>query len=444
MKDKLLKNWGFKILALLLGIVIWFFVANVEDYSVSKTITGIPVSLLNQEAITDQNKVFEVTQGETVSIDIKGRRSIVESLTADDFFASADLSELSITNAVQVSVEANSIEVRREVAITIDDGVLVVAIEDRGEEKLPITVVTKGSPQDGYAVINTTTNPTMITVAGAASTIKKIASVQAEIDVDQATDNQSVQSQLRLLDYYGEEINQDKLELSNSSVRVRAYIQKTKEVAITVAATGDVAEGYAVAGEPEFDLNSVTIAGSEDDLKSMNAINIDDIDLTDRDATYTTTVDLTDYLPSGITLVGQNKSLEITIPIEKLVEKTLVLRPANIEIVGKQDGFEYKLPTVDNDFSITIVGLAKDVDRITAADFGAAIDVSELESEGSYNIRMQLKELDNIEYAEDVTNLLAKLTIEKAESSEEQDEADNTTEESSSTATTEFSATTAE
>lgn len=415
MKDKLLKNWGFKILALLLGFIVWFFVANIEDYSVTKTITGVPVTLLNQEAITDQNKVFEITQGGTVSINVRGRRSIVEELTADDFLATADLSELSITNAVQVSVEAHSVEVRREVDITVDDGVLVVAIEDRGEEKIPVTIVTKGNPQDGYAVINTTANPNAITVTGAAGTIKKIASIQVEIDVDQAIDNQSVQSSLRLLDYYGEEINQDKLELSNSSARVRAYIQKTKEVPIVVSILGEPAEGYAVAGDPEYDLSTVMIAGSEADLKNVNSIQINDIDVTDSSSTYVTTVDISDYLPSGITMIDQNRTVEITIPIEQLVEKTLVLRPANIEIVGKQEGFDYRLPTVDNDFSVTIIGLSADVNEITAADFGAVIDVSNLNAAGSYNIPLKLKTLANVEYSGDVTDLMARLTMEEIE-----------------------------
>lgn len=443
MKEKLLKNWGFKILALLLGFVIWFLVANVEDYSISKTITGIPVTLLNQEAITDQNKVFEVTQGETVNITVQGRRSIVEGLTADDFNATADLSELSITNAVQVAVEAHSVEIRREVAVTVNDGMLMVAIEDSGEEKFPITVATKGTPQEGYAVISTSSSPTTITVTGAASLIKKITNVQAEVDVDEGNGNISVQSKIKLIDSYGEEIDASKLQLSAEVVRARAYIQKTKEVPIVVTAEGEPAEGYGIAGDPQYDTETILVAGTETNLRNLSSILIDDIDVTDRDEDLHTTVNIGDYLPSGITIIDPIKTIDITIPIEKLVEKTITLRPANIEVVGKQDDYDYKLPVAENEFEITVVGLSKDVENMTAADLEAYIDVSELKSEGAYNIRLQLKELSDVNYVEDVTDLRVALTIEEKATTEEEDSS-STTESSSTTVSSSSTSTTAE
>ncbi len=49
MKEKLLKNWGLKIMAVLISFLVWFLVANIEDYSVTKTITGIPVSIMKRQ-----------------------------------------------------------------------------------------------------------------------------------------------------------------------------------------------------------------------------------------------------------------------------------------------------------------------------------------------------------------------------------------------------------
>ena len=149
MKEKILKNWGLKLMAVLLAFLVWFLVANIEDYTVTKTITGIPVEILNENAITDQDMVYDIVQGKTVDVKVEGRRSVVEKLTAEDFTASADLSELSITNSVQIAVDATSSAVRKEVAISIVDSMMKVAIEERGEKKLPISVVTSGQTQEG-------------------------------------------------------------------------------------------------------------------------------------------------------------------------------------------------------------------------------------------------------------------------------------------------------
>ena len=75
MKEKLLKNWGLKIMAVLIAFLVWFLVANIEDYTITKTITGIPVELLNEDAITGQDMVYEIEQGKTVDVKVDGRRS---------------------------------------------------------------------------------------------------------------------------------------------------------------------------------------------------------------------------------------------------------------------------------------------------------------------------------------------------------------------------------
>ena len=437
MKETILRNWGFKILALLLGFVLWFLVANIEDYSVTKTITGIPVELLNTEAITTQGKVFEIEQGDTIDIKVVGRRSVVEDLTADDFQATADLSELSITNSVQISVDAVSASVRREVDISIADSMMKVAIEDRSEEKLPITVVTNGTPQDGYAVVATSTTPNVVTLSGAAGTVKKVVSAQVEVDVDGMNEDVSARSTITLLDAYGEVIQSDKIQINRSSVTVYVDIKKTKEVPIEVAVTGDVADGYAIAGEVEYSPSTVLIAGEEADLRPVRSIQIDDIDVEGRDADYTLTVDIDNYLPTGIVILDGTNDIDITVHIEPLIERTLTIRSSNITIDGKQDGFSYTLPTDENQIEITLRGLTRDIESLSVTDLEPVIDVSELGSEGTYRRTITCKTPDGVTLSGTLT---AVVVLEEKPSSTESSSGD-TTEEAGSSASTETTTT---
>ena len=121
MKDKLFSNWGLKLLSLILGFIVWVTVLNVDDYSTTRQIKDIPVTLINTDAITDKNQLYDIVSGETVDIIIKGRRSVVNSLGASDFTAVADMSKLSITNAVNITVTANSPSVNNNISITIVD-----------------------------------------------------------------------------------------------------------------------------------------------------------------------------------------------------------------------------------------------------------------------------------------------------------------------------------
>ncbi len=412
MKEKILKNWGFKILALLLGFLLWFLVANIEDYSITKTITGIPVELLNEDAIIEQGMVYEIEQGETVDIKVEGRRSVVEGLTVDDFAASADLSELSITNSVQISVDAVNAVVRREVDITIVDSMMKVAIEDSGEQKLPITVVTTGNTQEGYAVVSTAATPNMVTITGAASTVKRVAEVKAEVDVEGMNTEISTRSNLILLDSDGEVIESDKIKTNISIATVRVVIRKTKEVPVEINTTGTVANGYGIAGEIEYQPTTVLIAGDEADLRGISAIQIDDIDVTDMNSDYETTVNIENYLPDGIVVADRTQNIAIKIKIEKLVEKTLTIHASNLSLTGKSDDFTYTLPNEDNQFEITVVGLKADVDALSVADFEPTVDVSGLQSEGTHRVAIQMKSLNHLQYSSDFT---ATVTVKKVD-----------------------------
>ena len=412
MKEKILKNWGLKLMAVLLAFLVWFLVANIEDYTVTKTITGIPVEILNENAITDQDMVYDIVQGKTVDVKVEGRRSVVEKLTAEDFTASADLSELSITNSVQIAVDATSSAVRKEVAISIVDSMMKVAIEERGEKKLPISVVTSGQTQEGYAVVSTAATPNMVTVSGAASLVKDVKTVQVAIDVEGLNTSITTSGELVLLDADGEKVDPEKLSF-----------QKTKEVPSKVTPVGTVAEGYSISGDIEYQPTTILIAGDAADLRNVNEINIGDIDVTDKNANYEVTVDIEDYLPTGIVVADQTQDIAIKINIEKLIEKKFTIKSSDIRFINKVDGLNYKIAEDETAIELTVVGLKQDLDALTISQIMPEIDVTDMINEGTYTAPLILKELDGFQYQNTLT-----VTVEVTKKEETEETTAGTTE----------------
>ena len=83
----LFNHIGLKILSLVLAVLLWGIVMNLADYSMTKTIRNIDVTQTNGSAIENMGKVYNVQDGETVDIVVKGPRSVVDPLTAEDFTA---------------------------------------------------------------------------------------------------------------------------------------------------------------------------------------------------------------------------------------------------------------------------------------------------------------------------------------------------------------------
>lgn len=431
MKEKLLKNWGLKIMAVLISFLVWFLVANIEDYSVTKTITGIPVSILNEEAITNQDMVYEIVQGKTVDIKIEGRRSIIEKLTADDFMASADLSELSITNSVQITVDAVSASIRKEISISVVDSMMKVDIEERGEQKLPISVVTVGETQQGYAVVSAAATPNMVTITGAASKVEDIKTVRVEVDVEGLNTSISTRGKLILLDADGEVVETDKIVTNYTTVSVKVSIQKTKEVPIIIEPVGEVADGYSIAGNIEYQPTTVLIAGDEENLRTVKEIVINDIDVTDADKNVEATVDINNYLPEDIVVADKTQEVAVKINIEKLIEKTLTIRQADIQFIESMEGMEYDISGNETHYEVTVVGLKADLDKLTVQMLEPTIDVSSFVSQGTYQAVVSFKELDGIKYNNEIK---MNVVVTEAESTTEDSSGNGTSE---STTTTE-------
>ena len=107
MKKKLTSKLMLKIVSVIVAFLFWLVIINITDPTTSKTFYDIPVQILNENVITSANQVYDIVDGDTVKVTVKGKRSFVEKLKESDFTATADLSELSKVNAVSINVKLN-------------------------------------------------------------------------------------------------------------------------------------------------------------------------------------------------------------------------------------------------------------------------------------------------------------------------------------------------
>ena len=118
LRESITNNIMLKIAAVFIAALIWLAVVNLSDPTKTITIYGIPINLTDEEAITDQNKVYKVDQRLTLNVTITGKRSVISELSSDDFTAVAPLDEISVANSVQVEVSANKKNVENKISIS--------------------------------------------------------------------------------------------------------------------------------------------------------------------------------------------------------------------------------------------------------------------------------------------------------------------------------------
>ena len=391
MRNKLLNNLGIKILSALAAVIIWVLVVNVDDYKVTKTITDIPITVVNEDAITELDRVYELDGDGTVDIIVKGRRSLVEGLEAGDFIATADLSQLSLTNAVQVHVKQLNASGKRQLSITCPNDMVNVSLEKSLEKQINITVRTEGEPAKGYAIGTKTTTPNMITVSGAESVIKRIQSVQVTVDVSGAKSDISTVADLVFLNSDGERVNIQKLNTNVETVNTTVEILQTREIPVTVQTSGIVADGYGIAGV-EYQPTTITVAGKKDALDKLEGLEIRNVNVSGLTENKEFTIEVANYLPTGVQPVEDMDQIMVQVLVEPIVERDIVLSPSDITMNGQDDIYMYSF--ADTSATLTgkvvaahVTGIQSVVEALMASDLACAIDVSGL-TVGEHNVKL--------------------------------------------------------
>ena len=400
MKNRILNHFGLKVISLVIAIVVWIIVANLDDYKTTKQISGIEIEFVNGDAITEKNKVYEVPEGTTIDIVVKGRRSVVEELTSEDFKAVADLSKMSVTNAVTVEVSAISSYVARDLTISYTNNAVTIAVENKIEKQLPITVRADAEVAEGYAIRNKTATPNLITVRGAESVVNMIEEVVVDVDVTGANHTLTANAQPVFLDHSGEVIESTKFEYDVDEVAVSVEILQTKKLSVRVKTAGEVKDGYAIASI-DYQPTSILVVGEAEDLAKVDEVLIDDIDVTDCSKDLETSVVIADYLPSGIALADDNEEVMIKVMIEAVEEKTLALEADDINIVGKDQSYQYTF-TDSEGYSIKVRGLKDNLEKLKVTNLIPSIDV-EGYGPGIYTFTVNLKEIKGVEILDTLT-----------------------------------------
>ena len=72
MKKKLTSKLMLKIVSVIVAFLFWLVIINITDPTTSKTFYDIPVQILNENVITSANQVYDIVDGDTVKVTVKG------------------------------------------------------------------------------------------------------------------------------------------------------------------------------------------------------------------------------------------------------------------------------------------------------------------------------------------------------------------------------------
>lgn len=380
MKNKITQNLGLKIASFLCAAGLWLVVTNINDPIVVFRVSDVPVTIRNASLITDKGQVYEILDG-TDMIDvvtISAPRSVIDSLDRNNVVAVADVNDLTSVDTIPIKLSINKYNDKLDgIRGNIDS--VKLSIEEKQTRSLPLRPSTSGEVREGYMIGDVTTDQNLIRISGPQSVISRISKAQAEIDVSGFNSNIGTDTDIRLYDEEGKEIKAANIEKSISKVRVNVEILQIKEVSMSCLVNGVPGDGYRFTGEIGYTRSSVRIAGKSKTLEHINAIEIPEgiMDVTGAAENVTVLVDINDYLPEGVILADKDfdGKVNVTAYVEQEMQRAVRIPVNNIVFTGLPQEYDAVITEPENECSILLVGLAANLETVTAADITAVIDL---------------------------------------------------------------------
>lgn len=412
MKKWITNNLGLKILALLVSVGLWIIAININD-PVSENTYTVNVSLQNAGVLSSAGKYFEVKDNsDRIKVVVRGTRTALSQFNQADIVATADLSKITEDNLVPIDLSTTKQSDKIE-GIRSESQYVKLALEDVRRLQMPIEVKVLNDPQDGYILGSTQTSQNVVIISGPESIINQVESAAVEIDVSGATTDVKISLPIHLYSKGDDIIDTTKVNMSVQEISTTASILQKAVVPLIAIPQGTPTQGYVLNGIIEGLPTEITIAGKSNIVSKIPYIDISEsLDVNDIYQNTSYEININDYLPDGVSMVGNvgnNGILDISVGVDKESERTIVLDPEAIQVIGVPEGYSATVSDLEDDVEVPVSGLKSLLDTIDESKLVPVINVDKYLSnngltieKGHIDIPLDITLPDNVRLSREV------------------------------------------
>lgn len=380
------RRFWMKALSLLLAILLWnYVVSSNHTITRSKTLTGLSGYVTSQSTLATyglallDNPASALTN---VTVKLEVAQSDYALASTDNVQVMLDLSSVRTAGVQEVPLKATT--AYGKVTSILPESV-TLTFETLDSRSVPVSVELTGekNPDSWYSVSRT--NPSVITVSGAASVVRSISQARVYSDVSGVSESYMRAEPYVLLDNEGKEITQSMLTRTSSSITVVTDVYPTKEIPISTdiadVVTGRVAEGYEVkeiAIQPE----SITVAADQELLEGLNELLIEPISVEGLSQSFSARA-MISLLSDFKNVSTEQVYVNVTIGEESVSEW---VNNITLSFVGKAENLQLEWQSAD--IQVYVTGPRSAVEALRKDGIPVTVDLTGLAA-GSYSCELR-------------------------------------------------------
>ena len=430
MKKMLTDNLMLKILSVLMAILIWIVVLNINDPSKTRTIAGVRVVLLNEDIITENNQVYDILDGQLVSITFTGPRTIVDTLKASDFTVTADFKDLSQANSIPINVELSEYAYQQKVSIDKKShNTVQLAIENLATRDYDIEVKYIGETADNYVIADTKLDTSTVKITAPESVHKDIRQVSVNIDISGVMDDFEKIVPVKVYDSKAVELIQaeNNVTVDVASIKASSTVYYTKRIPVTYGEITSSINRMEIS-DIQLSMNEVPVMGRKETLDGITQLVLptDNVVIDGENSEVEVEYNLEELLPEGVYLNNTSNLLKLTVFLTEMIQRAFTISIEDIGIKNIPDGMDASI--VDSGtIRATIEGTKHLVEELDTDSISASVSLRNL-PEGVSSVPVELQLPEGVTQAGDVYVRVNLVSTESRQTTEPPTEPEPTTE----------------
>jgi len=366
------------VLSVLLATALWMYVGKSLNPEETKFLRNLPVTFTGLEALEERGLLITHGAEQTVSIQVKAKRDVIDQLSNSSVTVTVDVSAITqageynepyqVTRSLSGMVATSSFTTTAYQPLNVSFTVSKLAVRT-----IRIQGSFTGSVADGYQAGAFSFSPEGVEVRGEESLVNQIDYAQVVLDQKDISKTYSGDLPYTFVSFDGETIPADDLKVGTALIRTTLPVVQLKEVPLTVnLLPGGGATDANV--KAEITPSSIMVSGSPEALEPLKEIVLADIDLSkvlDGDV-VTRPIELATELTNES---GINEA-QVTIRMEGL--STATLEVTNIEFTNANLPDGYEPVRVTQSRQVTIRGPLNAVATISPSQLRIVADLSQV------------------------------------------------------------------
>lgn len=358
------------VLSILIAVLLWFYVVNVENPVGETTIPAVPVIVQGGDVLAEKGLMVTELSRDTLNLKAVGKRKTFLKLYKSNMALTLDVSGIGEVGEYKIIGKVTPDFLRTDASVTIterDNFFITVIVKKRESREVPVMGEFHGSLASGFDADDIKVSPRTIEVSGPEDLMQRLSHAVVLISGENIKETIRQEASFVIVDQSGNVVEQESLLCQTKTVEAVLPVVKLHEIPITVQIKSG---GGAETSDVQVTITPavVQLSGPEERLAGIGEISLGEIDLaeifTNKSKIYQIEI------PEGLTCRSEetqaNVSINIDLPMKSITSD-------QISIINVPTG--YRASLVTNALQAWVRGSQNLLDQVTGANLRIEVDL---------------------------------------------------------------------